>query len=296
MCWLRSGSKHSCVAPLSHWKCTEGSTVWWFLCPHTVSNTCWQRTPPSVTLNPSFGGLAHLTLVVRESSAKGHSHFRSSETGCGISCQVFLGGERCATSYPWWFSSTRQTFRPTCGLEGSGEVTANFLSQFFFLWHSAPSFGVGCQGWNKASVRAWGGCAQPGPTASPITAGHGQLSHQPSHLSPPRLLSLPARSWLDAEVGRGGIQEAASRLILLIICSLKDRAENWHRKGWCSGFLWRLNFILLLIFAYQLPRKGGEEEGQRLCRSWENSDSNSPARTDLIAKNNADCLPALFFL
>lgn len=73
--------------------------------------------------------------------------------------------------------------------------------------------------------------------------------------------------WLAAEVGRGGIQEAASRLILLIICSLKDRAENWHRKRWCCGFLWHLNFILVLIFAYQLLRKEGEEEGQRLCGS-----------------------------
>lgn len=104
------------------------------------------------------------------------------------------------------------------------------------------------------------------PPASPSAAGRGQLSHHPGHLS-----ALPACQegfcWLDAGVGRGGIQEAASRIILLIICSLKDRAEKWHRKRWCCGFLWHLNFILALIFAYELPRKEGEEEGQRLCRS-----------------------------
>lgn len=71
-------------------------------------------------------------------------------------------------------------------------------------------------------------------------------------------------SWLDAEVGRGGFQEAAGRLILLIICSVQDGGESCHRKRQCCGFLWHSNFIIVLISAYQLPRKGENEEWQRL--------------------------------
>lgn len=46
-------------------------------CVHTHNNTHWQRTPPSVTLNHSFGGLAHLTSVVRQNNAKSHFPIRS---------------------------------------------------------------------------------------------------------------------------------------------------------------------------------------------------------------------------
>lgn len=87
-------------------------------------------------------------------------------------------------------------------------------------------------GLKQEPASAWEGCARPRPTASPNAASHGRLPHCPSHLSPPWLLSLPAGSvsealcQLDAKVGRGGIQEAAGRLILLIICSMQDGVEN----------------------------------------------------------------------
>ena len=87
-------------------------------------------------------------------------------------------------------------------------------------------------GLKQEPVRAREAWARPHPTASPNALGHGRLPRHPSHLSPPGLLSLApgsvseASCRLDAEVGRGGIQEAASRLILLITCSMHDGAEN----------------------------------------------------------------------
>lgn len=84
-------------------------------------------------------------------------------------------------------------------------------------------------GLKQEPASAWEGCARPRPTASPNAAGHGRLPRRPGHLSPPRLLSLAAGSILEALCrldARGGIQEAAGRLILLIICSMQDGTEN----------------------------------------------------------------------
>lgn len=71
-------------------------------CVHTHSNTCWQRAPPSVTLNPSFGGLAHLTSVVRHSNAKGFSYIGSRVIPTpGVETQAVVFHGQPGVSWRW---------------------------------------------------------------------------------------------------------------------------------------------------------------------------------------------------
>lgn len=86
-------------------------------------------------------------------------------------------------------------------------------------------------GLKEEPMRAWEGCAQPHPTANTNTAGHGQLllpSWPP--LTAPASLSGCWEGfrgfWLTRCLAEDGVQEAASRLILLIIHRMQDGVEN----------------------------------------------------------------------